>query len=69
MREYVFVPDANTEHRIGRDYEECPLFKLEEGETLMDIFTSFSLENESPFSSDTDAGWEERWLPHLPSAN
>jgi Potato inhibitor I family len=56
---------ANAAHRVVCDFETCALFTLEHGQTLIDAFPTFSLESESPFASDTDAVWNERWAPHL----
>ncbi|CAB9498626.1 expressed unknown protein [Seminavis robusta] len=50
---------------LHRDYQECSLFTVDREQDLMDVFTSFSLENESPFASETEAAWNERWRPHL----
>lgn len=44
---------ANPTPNFQRDYDECHLFTIESGQSLMDIFSSFSLEVDSPFDAAT----------------
>ena len=48
------------------DYDECMLFELKQGQTLMDVLSSsFTLNEETPFDGDTPQTEQERWAEHL----
>lgn len=56
------------------DYQRVELFKIKEGGSLADVFTTqdgteYTLANESPFQNDDQEGVErQRWQPHVPAA-
>jgi hypothetical protein len=63
---------ANSHFGLS-DYRHVHLFKIEEGQSLDQVFAShpgftYTREDEAPFANETLQENRERWLPHIPQA-